>query len=587
MFRSLLISFLMVSTSWAQNAHEPQLISGPSTPSTIAVAPSICDGVTDSRSALQAILTASAGKAVLLPDGTTCLITPLADKSAFLTLPAGTILRGNATLKVANGSAPYGYVLFGEHCTGCQISDITIDANVAGNPLVSQADLLLPKHARQELWVGGADISIDHITIKNTSSVNSIVSGIGSSRIAVRNSTFSNVGDDPNHVVHDLSVLYLHGSQVTVIGNHFTGISRGAPAAVTAIETHATGQIIANNTIANFGVGINWTGWDTVDSEASQITGNSISGALFGIDLWSHTYSGHTSGFGINGLTVAGNSIRINQTSYRGANTGGIVFDNGNNLPVRNVVISGNTVVFDREESVRTGSVASIGIGVYEVATATYSNIVVANNLIDNAPVAGIRFAVPLIDGLVVKNNVIRDAGSSLDSAVNANYKMPIWVMASAGAVNGEISSNTIIDDFAASRITYPFILGSTAASSLTMLWNTISITDATAASWQSYMGGIQDNNIKPLFRHIATGKPWTTPARFMRNGSQVYDTTTATQYNLLADGTGWFTGVSSTNPGCTASHDVGKLWFDTTSGANTVYKVCLMVGGMPIWVTK
>src|SRR4029077_8830464 len=103
--------------------------------------------------------------------------------------------------------------------------------------------------------------------------------------------------------------------------------------------------------------------------------------------------------------------------------------------------------------------------------------------------------------------------------AVNADYKIPVYVIARAGAVNGEISSNTIIDDLAPSRITYPFILGSTAPGSLTMLWNTISITDATAASWKAYMGGVQDNNIKPLFRHIATGKPWTAPARSMRNG--------------------------------------------------------------------
>jgi hypothetical protein len=583
----------MVLTSWAQGDPASHLISRPNTPAisdTVAVAPSICDGVTDSRAALQTILTTNAGKAIVLPGGATCLITPVAGKTMFLNLPAGTVLRGNATLKIADGSAPYDKVLYGGACSGCRISDITIDANVAGNPLVDKATITA--HARVELWLSGSDISVDRITIKNTSAVNSIVSGVGSSLIAVRDSTFSNVGDDPNHVHHDLSVLYLHGSQITVTGNHFTGASRGAPAAVTAIETHATRQTIANNTIADFAVGMNWTGIAKMDSEASAVTGNSISGALFGIQMWSQSYSAHTSGFGINGLTVIGNSIRINQTSspYAGrASTAGIAFNTNNDLPVTNVVISGNTVVFDREDSGRTGSVANMGIGVYAASgsTAEYSNITIYNNLIDNAPASGIMFFVHSINGLVIKHNVIRDAGSSLDSAIKANYKAPILVTASAGAVNGEISSNTIIDDFAASRITYPFILGSAAASSLTMLWNTISITDATAASWQSYMGGIQDNSIRPLFRHIATDKPWTTPARSMRNGSQVYDTTTATQYNLMADGTGWSSGVSITNPGCTASHDVGKQWFDTASGANTVYKVCLMVSGAAAWVAK
>src|SRR5450432_14203 len=98
MFRLLPIGLFMVLAPWAQ---------GDTISNTVAVAPSICDGVTDSRAALQAILTADAGKAIVLPDGATCLITPVANKSVFLTLPAGTILRGNATLKIADGSAPY------------------------------------------------------------------------------------------------------------------------------------------------------------------------------------------------------------------------------------------------------------------------------------------------------------------------------------------------------------------------------------------------------------------------------------------------------------------------------------------------
>src|SRR5450432_2959617 len=98
MFRLLLIGPFIALASWAQ---------GSNIISTVAVLPSICDGVTDSRAALQAILTANAGKAIVLPGGATCLITPVANKSVFLTLPAGTILRGNATLKIADGSAPY------------------------------------------------------------------------------------------------------------------------------------------------------------------------------------------------------------------------------------------------------------------------------------------------------------------------------------------------------------------------------------------------------------------------------------------------------------------------------------------------
>jgi hypothetical protein len=45
------------------------------------VAPSIYDGKTDARAALQDILTRNAGKTIVLPDGAVCVITPVADKT--------------------------------------------------------------------------------------------------------------------------------------------------------------------------------------------------------------------------------------------------------------------------------------------------------------------------------------------------------------------------------------------------------------------------------------------------------------------------------------------------------------------------
>ena len=65
------------------------------------------------------------------------------------------------------------------------------------------------------------------ITVKNTNSTNSV--NVAGSRITVADSIFTGLGDDPNHVVHDVSVLYLYGNQIIVTGNHFTGASRGAP----------------------------------------------------------------------------------------------------------------------------------------------------------------------------------------------------------------------------------------------------------------------------------------------------------------------------------------------------------------------
>src|SRR5580692_4011898 len=115
---------------------------------TVFVSPAICDGVTDARPALQNILTQSAGKAIVLPDGAVCLITPVADKTKFLSLPAGTVLRGKATLKVANSSAPYNSIVSSTGCKGCQIAEITIDANIANNPIADTREIYA--HARTE-----------------------------------------------------------------------------------------------------------------------------------------------------------------------------------------------------------------------------------------------------------------------------------------------------------------------------------------------------------------------------------------------------------------------------------------------------
>ena len=163
------------------------------------------------------------------------LITPVADKTKFLNLPAGTILRGKATLKAANSSAPYNSIFYSTNCGGCQISDITIDANIANNPIPDSREIYA--HARTEFVLAGDDLSFRGITIMNSSPINSIIAT--GSRITVEDSTFKAIGDDPNHIAHDHSTLYLTGSQIVVRGNHFTASGRDSPAAVTAIKPMA------------------------------------------------------------------------------------------------------------------------------------------------------------------------------------------------------------------------------------------------------------------------------------------------------------------------------------------------------------
>jgi hypothetical protein len=508
-----------------------------------------CDNATDDRVAIQAAITAAAGiGAVIFPEGRTCIISPVADHSKFLSLPAGTHLQGRATLHVKNGSAPYTSVLFANDCTGCLISDITIDSNVAGNPVANLAELLASQRWEIEV-LSGSNITVRGITVKNTNSTNSV--NVAGSRVTVADSIFTGLGDDPNHIVHDVSVLYLYGNQIIVTGNHFTGAYRGAPSAYTAIETHGSTQTVANNTITDMANGMNITGAWSDTSVSGTVTGNVITGALSGITICSLKVTGyHETGYGIDGVTLTGNTIRLNQLSYTGSvwpniqTNYGINLATGNELPARNVLIADNVVVFDEEDVSRITDFTNVGIGSTTLTPGiTYSNIIVRGNLIVNAPVKGIAFSADAIDGLRISGNTIRNAGQSLYSAVGATYKCPIFLLTSVGMLQGIVDNNQIIDDFATTRMTKAIFAGAAVAGGdLQILWNSVSLLGTTKTAFAGYLS-LNDDNVKPLFRHAlnpGSSLAWGPQGRMMSAGSQVYDVTTGTQYYLYATGTAW-----------------------------------------------
>ena len=562
---------------------------------TLFVSPAICDGVKDARGTLQNIVTHNAGKTIVLPDGAICLMTPVADKTKFLSLPTGTVLRGKATLKVANSSAPYNSVFSSTSCGGCQISEVTIDANIANNPIVDTREIYA--HPRIEFVLSGDDMSFRGITIMNSSSINSIIAT--GSRIAVEDSTFKAIGDDPNHIAHDHSTLYLTGSQMVVRGNQFTAIRRDSPAAVTAIETHGTGQSIVGNTIADFTNGMNITGVSGTDSEADVVSGNTIRGVLYCITLWSRAYRAHTAGYGINGLVVSNNSCRVNQLSYSSgagvSSTTGITVDSNSTLPIANFNISNNVVVFDLESPSRPGNTVSTGIGWWSVNNQRAANVSIQNNIVDNAPVAGIRMAVGSAVGLEIRGNTVRNAGSSLDPAVNAGYKVPVMAVSASGALQADIEANTILDDLGTSRMVYPMTLGGAAGVThhVRISDNSIYLLGATTTSFKSYVS-ILDNHIKPLLRLIAAGKVWSSSSypQPMAAGSEVFDATNGAQFNLWADGTAWIrtraaSGDSAGTLVITAASSASKTFAAKWTRAPVCTLTPTTAISQPYWVTS
>jgi hypothetical protein len=445
---------------------------------------------------------------------------------------------GNPVLRVAGSSAPYDSVISASSCDDCGIQNLTIDSNIEANPLKETAEIYA--HPRDEIrFDSGRRIRVEHVTISNSSSLNSIVSGVPVSDITITHCAFTGTGDDPNHIAHDYSALYVHADGAVIDGNVFTAARRGAPAAVTAIETHGSGISVTGNAITDYAVGMNLTGMAPSDSVGNVVTGNTIRGALFGIEIWSDTYGGHLGGYGVNGLSITGNTITVNQSSYTNPlgtamATAGIIIEPNSNLPVANVIILGNTVVFDLEGSPRPASSASIGIGWWSTAGQTADNLIIANNVIDNAPVAGVRLAAAL-RGCKVAGNIIRNAGSSLDTAVVRNYKAPIFI-AGAPSTGVEIDDNQIVDSLEPSRMwTALLLLTSKGTSSgLRVRNNSVSVLAVNKSSFTSYVQ-IEDDNTRPLL--LAAWDDFVAPPRRVAAGSEVTDSNSGALWRAGPDG--------------------------------------------------
>jgi polygalacturonase len=500
------------------------------------------DGATDDRAAIQAAIDSVTAGAVYFPPAPAgYMITPAPDKKKFLALKSNVQLIGigSPVIRVAASSAPYDSVISASSCDDCVIQDLTIDSNIGSNPIKDKSDIYA--HPRFEItFASGQRIRVEHVTIKNSSAVNSIVSGIPVSDITITRCLFTGNGDDPNHIAHDHSALYIHADGAVIDGNLFTAVRRGAPAAVTAIETHGSGISVIGNVITDYAVGMNLTGSAPSDSTGNVASGNIIRGALVGIQIWSVTYRGHSTGYGINGLSITGNTIMINQSSYTiplwtAMATAGIAFAPTSNLPAANTVISGNAVVFDLEGSLRPASTASIGIGWWSSSGQTAENLIIANNVIDNAPVAGIRLAAAL-KGCRVSGNMVRNAGSSLDRTIAGAYKTPIFI-AGAPSTDVEVSDNQIIDSLEPSRMQTALLLATSkgTSSGLRVRNNSVSVLAANRASFSSYVQ-VGDDSTRPLL--MATWDDFAAPARRVAAGSEVIDSKNGTSWRAGSEGT-------------------------------------------------
>lgn len=452
------------------------------------------DGSTDDTAAIAAAITAGSSPPfrVFFPPG--IYIVSQNGSDYILPQPSNEWIQGSGMdvtiLRVKANSGSY-KSFFGPYATlvnNFTLSDITIDQNSLNNVIPNIGDLNAHYRDIVSPTSGGGGMLIDNVEITNIAGINTFY--FGTPYTTITNCRLTNVGGATNFDF-DYSGIYSSGDNCVIANNIITARSLGANGARTAIETHSSDLAVTGNVMTNLVAGCIITSLQPSEGTAIAITGNTINGAFYGIALWSNQYAGHTTGNGLNGVVVSGNSIRLNQTAYLAMghynNPAGITVDPHSDLPIKNTMIIGNTVEYDLETiAYTTLDTSGCGIGYWDfLQTNSAHEFTIANNNVLNAPGHAIRCDVDCVN-FVITGNSITNPGSSV-GFVNVFSRVGIFVRNGTATVqkNILISNNNIQDAQATSKMVYGITIAcpNNTAGGISCIGNMISATGATVTS--------------------------------------------------------------------------------------------------------
>ena len=540
-----------------------------------------CDGVDDTIR-LQAAI--SAGGTVTLPTGT-CVVS---GTGTMLTLVSNLAIVGQgmgvSTIKVKGANGDYDNILGPANVpfTNVSFSNLTIDQNTTGNPTTAN----MPSHHRISVATGGEGggqkLSVTNVEFKDVAAQQTIYSG--SDNTDIINNVFT-LNCSGTHY-YDSSIIYTNAEHVNINDNRFNGCLNGA-GSVTAIETHGGNYAVTGNVIDNFWQGMNITGVALTDSNNITVTGNTINDAYFGIHLWAIQYKTHTTGYGLHGLVIDSNPIRLTQTAWtvnpgNGLGEAGqsscIWFNTTNNLPVSVVTIANNTCEYDLESSSSAPYQADgTAIGwqdYYNSLTTTLSHVKVLGNTIKNAPINAIHFSAAVADVEIARNTII-DAGSSQSSSAISYYQNGIMLGSVASSTSSDIrvDDNIIIDDLATSRMVRGiYVVFAGTVTQLALRRNRFSVTGGTPTAYL-YPVDLNNNTNLPQMENIIEAPGLGSGGRITNAqvalGSSYRDATTGYVWHVAQDGATWL--PSSYN----SAHEstcirTGQITWNTTPSAFT-----------------
>lgn len=500
---------------------------------------------------------------------------------------------GTSTIQVAASAGDY-KVIFGPSAnsgaSNVTFSDLTIDQNTANNPVASN----ITTYPRMVIWTntGDADLTVVNCEFLNLGSINCIVSYNARTTIIGNRFTVAGLGS----VYFDHSTLYIPGEHSVISNNIFVGVVNGA-GSVCAIETHGGRQTVTGNTIDAYWVGMNITGVTSLDSNTIAVTGNTIMSTYYGIQLWSYQNGGHTTGFGLHGVTVSDNSIRLTQTAWTtnpgagGANLGnpcGIFLNPDNNLPTKNILISDNVVEYDLEpDDTYPWNSAGFGIGYWDATeVSSVDGFRVIDNTIVNCPLPAVRVHV---DGqnVEVSGNMIVNPGSSLNASVTSGFQTGIFLANyNNPTLNVRVNNNTIVDNNSTTRMVYGLLIENQADSDVVALGNVINCTGATTSAFTSFATVTSGINPVIQFTQINPAVNGTNIPTNVGQCSIAYDPTTGKTYAVSPNGINWtaVTYGTAAPSGALFASAGDTVWNTTpTSGGFAGWK-CISSGTPGTW---
>lgn len=503
---------------------------------------------------------------------------------------------GVSIIKVADSAGSYDAV-FGPKYGVLQnvtISHITIDQNSTGNPVISTSEINSHPRFLISSAAGSSSLTLDHVEVTEIQSINTVYSHAPNTIIT--NCRFTGIGGGTFY--HDHSTLYMATEGAVVANNFFASSGYDSPGATTAIETHGGRHMISGNQIYKMEIGMNITGIADTDSEAITIIGNSIYGCYYGIFLWSQAYSAHTTGFGLAGLDISGNAIRVRQTQWT-VNPGGGSGMSGNpvgigiiptaDMPLSDVSITGNEITFDLETSAGAPAAqGGFGIGYWDSLNAiSVFGLKISGNLIENSPITGVRFSAQGSD-IEISGNQIINPGSTLNTgAVAAPFRSGIFVSTVGGVTGVRILDNSVTDNLAVTRMCFgEYVSVSTGAPDLISRGNIFTVLgDAVLFAYPLTPNAnnptllMDDSVYAPNATHVVPGVQ-------VRPGSRMHDIYNNRRYRVNGTGVAWASDGFGTAAPTTGTWGGGDTIYNTTpSGASPIFGwICVSPGTPGTW---